>query len=102
MRLVFFNLERLRNHYEYWHCVFFKKNDLVHPSEETVNYVWKQFEEASVQELTIESISTYQKITRALAHRSLFPNSEEDNDRILKAQENKRVFISEYPEVNWN
>ena len=32
---------------------------------------------------------------------SLFPNSKEDHLRIQKAEESKRLFITEYPEVNW-
>ena len=80
----------------------FFKNDLVHPSEEAVNYVWKQFQETSIKKSTIEIIAAYQKITRALAHRSLFPNSEEDHSRIQKNEEKKRAFISKYPEVNWD
>ena len=79
---------------------FFKK-DLVHPSNEAVNYVWEKFEEASIKDSTLEIISAYQKINRVLAHRSLFPNSKEDHLRIQKAEESKRLFITEYPEVNW-
>lgn len=80
----------------------FFKNDFVHPSEEAVNYVWEKFQKASINSSTVEIISAYQKITRALAHRSLFPNSEEDHSRIQKTDENKRAFISKYPEVNWD
>jgi len=77
----------------------FFKNDMVHPSEEAVNYIWKKFEKATVKESTFDIISQYQKITRALNHRSLVPNSEEDNTRIIQAEEKKRAFISKYSEV---
>lgn len=79
----------------------FYKNDLVHPSEEAVNYVWEKFIESTVNTTTVSIISSYQKITRELAHRSLFPNSKEDINRIQKAKESKTAFTLKYPEVNW-
>lgn len=79
----------------------FYKQDLIHPSEDAINFVWEKFASSSIEEQSLGVISEYQKIKASLSHRSLFPNTKEDIARIQKAEESKSSFISIYPHVNW-
>ncbi|MDA0314469.1 MAG: GSCFA domain-containing protein [Bacteroidetes bacterium] len=54
----------------------FYKADLVHPTEEAENYIWKKWQQAIFMQTTQQKVAEIQKIQLELAHRSLNPDSE--------------------------
>lgn len=53
----------------------FFKEDLVHPNNMAVDYVWKYFEEAFFNSTSKKINQAIQKLNRAVAHRPLHPDS---------------------------
>jgi hypothetical protein len=54
----------------------FYADDLLHPSEEGIAYVWEFFKETWLSNSAKEKVRTWEKLCRALAHRPLFPKSQ--------------------------
>lgn len=55
----------------------FAAADLVHPSQEAVEYVWERFEERYMESHTVESCRKVEALRRAATHRPLHPESAE-------------------------
>ena len=56
----------------------FYKEDLAHPNELAVNYVWEKFSQTYFDEKTIELNKKIHNLNVALAHSSMFRNKEEE------------------------
>ena len=79
----------------------FYQSDLVHPSDEAVNYVWKSFAECTMNPETLELISQRSRLLAVLNHVSLHPGSKADIEGKTKAKKELELFKSKYPEVGW-
>ena len=55
----------------------FYAEDMVHPSEVAVQYVWERFSSACFSAETLHIIEESENIRRALAHKPFHPGSEE-------------------------
>ncbi len=55
----------------------FYGSDLIHPSEEAINYIWEKFSATFFDEKTLEIISRIEKIVQAKNHKIRNPESEE-------------------------
>lgn len=53
----------------------FYAEDLVHPAQSAVDYIWEKFSSVYFDELTIKKIETVRKIKSALAHRPMNPKT---------------------------
>ena len=55
----------------------FYAEDMVHPSDMAVQYVWERFSSACFSEETLQIIEESENIRRGLAHKPFHPDSEE-------------------------
>lgn len=55
----------------------FYGSDLIHPSEEAINYIWEKFSDTFFDETTLEIIKRIEKIVQAQNHKIRNPESEE-------------------------
>ncbi len=65
----------------------FFAEDLVHPAESAVDYVWERFMEACISEKSMESLEKVASLVRDMNHRPRFPESGEHRgfrDNLLK------------------
>jgi|26BtaG_2_1085354.scaffolds.fasta_scaffold00018_5 hypothetical protein len=53
----------------------FYKEDLIHPNEMAIQYIWEKFSETYFNQETLDKIAIAQKIERAMAHRPLNPKT---------------------------
>ncbi|MEM7296846.1 MAG: GSCFA domain-containing protein [Bacteroidota bacterium] len=53
----------------------FFKEDLIHPSDEAVHYIWDQFTKSFFSTESLEFLIRWQKLNSALSHRPLHPSS---------------------------
>jgi hypothetical protein len=53
----------------------FYKKDMIHPSEEAIEYIWKRFAETYVDKETFEFLNEWSKIKSALHHKPFQPDS---------------------------
>ncbi len=79
----------------------FYQSDLVHPSDEAVNYVWKSFAEFSMHPSTLECMNQRSRLLAVLNHTSLHPGSKADIEGKTKAKKELELFKGKYPEVGW-
>lgn len=67
----------------------FYKEDLIHPSNQAVQYIWEKFGSAYFSEKTMDFVEENFKISQALSHRS----SDENNPKYLEFRESLKSKI---------
>ena len=70
----------------------FYKEDMLHPSDQAVGYVWERFREWTFTPEMDEFAREWQSIARASAHRPLHPESEE-HKRFVQTMESRRQLF---------
>lgn len=79
----------------------FFAEDLLHPNELGIQYIWEKFSEQYFDPETVKKISGIQEIIRAAGHRITNRNSESSKDFIKKQKEKLRKLMEEMPYLNW-
>lgn len=74
----------------------FYKEDLVHPNEQAVRYVWDKWKAAIYPDTVLEIGTAYYKLYLRSGHRSLYAES----DHLLKLRQDITAFLAQYPQVN--
>ena len=78
----------------------FYAEDLVHPSQMAVDYIWEKFSTWAFDKATLQIAAELNKIDSAMAHRPVNPNSEQH--RIFRQQMLDKVvnLQKKYPHIN--
>ncbi len=77
----------------------FYANDMLHPNETAIDYIWNRFSDTYFSEETSLIFKEIDSIQKAISHRSLNPNSE-SHFQFLKNLESKIInFTHKYPEI---
>ena len=79
----------------------FYESDLVHPSKDAVSYVWDSLKSYLFNVETLRLIKEVNNINTSLNHKSLYPESIKDRERIEQANEEKSKFEEKHPEIFW-
>ncbi len=79
----------------------FYANDRVHPSAEAIDYIWKRFEESVFSEDSIRLSKEVIKIREGVNHKSLYPDSKADLQRLEQLKLKKEELTLAYPEICW-
>ena len=74
----------------------FHAADMIHPSEQAVEYIYERFAEATYSSLARQFVSEWQPIRAALAHRPFNPDSDEYKAFLAKAREEEAEFVRKY------
>jgi hypothetical protein len=77
------------------------KDDLVHPNEMAVDYIWNYFSEAFFSEASRIFISKMNQWLQLYNHRSLNTGSETNKIHLNKLIENSELLLKEYPHLNF-
>lgn len=80
----------------------FYATDFVHPAPLAIEYIWEKLKMNLISEEAVTLSDQVFKLKTAMQHRSLFPNSEADKNRIIQLNEKKRSLTQEFPEINWH
>ncbi|MFC6876238.1 GSCFA domain-containing protein [Flavobacterium myungsuense] len=79
----------------------FYAQDLLHPNETAIAYIWERFTEAWISKLTHETMVEVQSIQKCLAHRP-FNSSSESHIKFKKKLEEKITKLAiEYPLITF-
>lgn len=70
--------------------------DMIHPSEQAVDYIYERFSETYFSSSTHQMIREWTPIKAALSHRPFNPDSEEYKAFLCKAKEDERKFKEKY------
>lgn len=80
----------------------FYKEDMVHPTDQAVRYIWEKFVAFAVNPSEVPAMKAAEELSQMLQHKPLFPGSEAyrkfEATKTRKMDELKRVF----PKVCWN
>jgi hypothetical protein len=74
----------------------FYAEDMIHPSQQAIDYIWEKFSEVCFDAPTRELIREWQSICQALNHRPLNPESEEYKRFLAATNEKKEQFIRNF------
>jgi len=74
----------------------FYKDDLVHPTELAVNYVWEKFSACFFDDETIQLNTAINKIQNALTHKPFNPESEEHQQFFAKTRQQINTLKQKY------
>ncbi len=77
----------------------FYREDMLHPSEQAVTYIWERFSETFFGEDTMRFLSEWQPIKAALAHRPFDAESQEYKDFMQKTMDRYEALRQKYPEL---
>lgn len=74
----------------------FYASDMLHPSEQAVEYIYERFDEVFFTDETRQFVAEWQPIKAALAHRPFNPESPDYKAFLAKAKENEQQFIAKW------
>ncbi|MDR2086845.1 MAG: GSCFA domain-containing protein [Dysgonamonadaceae bacterium] len=72
----------------------FYAEDMIHPNQQALNYIWEKFGEACFDAQTQKIIKEWESIQQALNHRPLNPDSEEYKRFLTATNEKKDRLLS--------
>jgi uncharacterized protein YqgV (UPF0045/DUF77 family) len=75
----------------------FYKDDLIHPNEMALQYIWEKFSDAYFEESTKERIKIAKKINLSLAHRPMNTNTTSYKEFLYKTQKNIESVEGNFP-----
>ena len=74
----------------------FYKEDMLHPSDQAVEYIWEKFRETYFGKAAEQFLEDWRPIREALGHKPFNPDSEEHQKFIARTEERKRWFEKKY------
>lgn len=74
----------------------FYAEDMLHPSQVAIDYIWKRFTEMSMLQAAFSTMEEVESIQRSLAHRPFNPNSESHQKFEVKLKEKITKLVSQY------
>ncbi len=73
--------------------------DMIHPSEQAVEFIWQQFGQAFFSDETRRFLADWQPVKEALAHRPFHPESQEHRDFQAVLQAKIALLKEKYPRL---
>lgn len=77
----------------------FYRPDMLHPSEQAVEYIWERFSEAYFSNEAKTFLERWRPIKEALGHKPFNPDSEEYKEFMRRTQEKLEELKKDYPEI---
>lgn len=77
----------------------FYKEDMLHPSEQAVSYIWERFSETFFDKSTFDFLEKWRPIKEALGHKPFNPDGEEYKLFMERTHEKMMRLKEEYPEL---
>lgn len=75
----------------------FYKEDMVHPNQIAVDYIWQQFYTAWCHESTESVMKQVSAIQKGLAHKPFHPDSEQHQQFLENLHDKKKVLLKNFP-----
>lgn len=79
----------------------FYADDMVHPSELAIEYIWEKFKIAFFDKQTLTILEECQKIEKSLSHRPLNPNTESYSSFLEHLIEKMKHISNKYPKLDF-
>lgn len=79
----------------------FYSEDMIHPNQTAIDYIWKRFTEACISPETTETMKIADSIQKGLQHRSFNPQSQQHLAFVAKLQEKIAVLQKQHPHITF-
>jgi hypothetical protein len=79
----------------------FYDRDMVHPSEQAVDYIWNHFLDTYVSASDQAIVNEIEQLNKALNHRPLHPETKSHAEFLKSTEKKKEVLARKYPFLNW-
>ena len=79
----------------------FYANDMVHPSEMAINYIWERLVATYIDTATQMDMKQAESIQKALLHRPFNPDTEKHQQFLIQLQQKMEVFTMKYPHIKF-
>jgi hypothetical protein len=79
----------------------FFKEDLTHPNQQAIQFVWVQFMESFLTSEIKEIAIKVSELNLAKNHRIQYPESEMAKKFVFQLEESRTKLAKEYPEICW-
>ena len=79
----------------------FYANDMVHPSEMAINYIWERLVATYIDTATQMDMKQAESIQKALLHRPFNPDTEKYQQFLIQLQQKMEVFTMKYPHIKF-
>ena len=80
----------------------FYAEDMLHPSQQAVAYIWERFAEAFFSEDTRRFLEEWRPIKEALAHRPFRPDSDGYKEFLAVTMRKAELLARKYPDMEWD
>ncbi len=79
----------------------FYKNDMIHPNDTAVNYIWKLFKNSWIEKKEHHLMKEIDAVQRSLMHKPFNPESEQHQEFVIKLDNKIRKLQKQYPFLNF-
>jgi lysophospholipase L1-like esterase len=79
----------------------FYTEDMIHPSEVAIDYIWERFSETSISEESHSIMKEIETIQKGLAHRPFNPNSESHQQFLSKLRDKMVKIQNQFPHIQF-
>ena len=77
----------------------FYANDMIHPSEIAIDYIWEHFCDTYMDSSTKDTMKEVENIRRALKHRPLNPSTDAYKHFLIQTMQKIKLFQDKYPYI---
>ena len=79
----------------------FYGEDMLHPNQIAIDYIWKLFSENYLSENSISVMKEIDEIQKSLRHRSFYPESDQHQNFLNKLQQKIEVLEKNMPHIKF-
>lgn len=79
----------------------FYAEDMLHPNQVAIDYIWKRFGENYISENSILTMQEVEEIQKSLRHRSFNPESEQHQKFLAKLQQRMHLLGEKLPHIRF-
>jgi len=79
----------------------FYADDMLHPANAAIDYIWEKFKEALIEKQTKDTIKSIEKVLSAVNHRPFNPNTSEHKAFIVSTLELIKKIKSDNPQLDF-
>ena len=79
----------------------FYANDMVHPSEMAINYIWERLVTTYIETTTQVDMKQVDSIQKGLSHRPFNPETESHQQFLAQLQQKMEAFTMKYPHIRF-
>lgn len=79
----------------------FYAEDMIHPSQTAIDYIWKRFAETWISESVFVMMQEVERVQKGLSHRSFNPDSEQHKKFLENLQRSILMIQAQYPFIRF-